>query len=119
MQSQSVLGVTDFGPVGGTPLLPPSYLTVYFIVFVAILSGLYFYLRPRKPAGADKPAVLWHKIRLFVLIAAVLKLAVIMGILILVVYWLVPTPSIRRTIPEFDADAFSPTHRVEIVFDRP
>lgn len=37
----SVLGVTDFGPVDGSPLIPPSYLTLYFVLFLIALSVAY------------------------------------------------------------------------------
>lgn len=34
-------------------------------------------------------------------------------------YWLIPSPAIRRTIPQKNENTFSPTEKVEIVFDRP
>jgi len=112
--SASVLGITDFGPVAGTPLVPPSYLTVYFVLFLALLSALYVYFYHKK-----RPVLLWHKLRLLVALAIFIKLVVVLGTVLVVAYWLVPTPGIRRTIPEALISSFPPTDRVEIVFDRP
>lgn len=110
----SVLGITDFGPVGGTPLVPPSYLTVYFVGFLLILTALYAYFQHRR-----RPVVLWHRIRLLIVLAFALKLTLVAGGSIVAAYWLIPTPQIRRTIPQSQINDFSPTSRIEIVFDRP
>lgn len=101
-------------PVGGTPLLPPSYLTVYFGIFLVILTVLYIYFYRK-----NKPVALWHKIRLVLLIAFIFKTAVVLGGGLLVAYWLVPSPSVRRTFPVASTASFSPTDKIEIVFDRP
>ncbi len=103
-----------FAPVGGTPLLPPSYVTVYFFFFLIFLTCLYIYFSRRR-----RPQLLWQKIRLLLVLAFVLKATVILGGGLLAAYWLVPAPSIRRTIPAIKSSTFSPTDRIEIVFDRP
>lgn len=110
----SVLGVTDFGSVEGSPLVPPSYLTVYFILFLALLCVSYIYFYRKK-----KPVLLWHKLRLLASIAIVLKITAVLGTMLVFAYWLIPTPGIRRTIPQANSPSFSTTNRVEIVFDRP
>ena len=92
-------------PVGGTPLLPPSYLTAYFgfyFLFLCILY-IYFYIRRR-------PLLIWPKIKLLLVLAAILKITLLAGIGLLAFYWLIPTPGVRRVIA---------TNRVEVVFDRP
>ena len=101
-------------PVGGTPLIPPSYLTVYFGVFITFLGIIYVYFYRKK-----RPVLLWQKVKLFLVIAALLKITFILGMGLLAVYWLVPSPGIRRTLPAGSSSTFSPTNKIEIVFDRP
>lgn len=104
----------SFTPIGGTPIIPPSYLTVYFIFFLVFLSLLYFYFYKKR-----RPIVLWQKIKLLLLIAIILKVALVAGVGLVAAYWLIPTPGIRRTIPSKETNTFSPTQKIEIVFDRP
>ncbi len=114
LNSGSVLGITDFGPVGGTPLIPPSYLTVYFAIFLVILISfyIYFYLK-RRP-------VHWHgQLKLLASLAIAINVVAFGGGSLVLAYWLVPKPGIRRTIPVEAEQKFSPTNRIEIVFDRP
>lgn len=111
----SVLGVTDFGPVEGSSLIPPpSILTIYFVVFLILLLAVYLILHKRK-----KPPTLWHKFKLLTLTALFIKIFLIGGVATLVFYWLVPKPSVVETNPTHQYQNFSPTNKVEILFDRP
>ncbi len=101
-------------PVGGTPIIPPSYLTAYFVFFFVCLAAIYIYVYKKK-----KPILLWQKVKLLLALAFILKATAVVGIGGLAVYWLVPTPGIRRTIPKLNETSFSPTDRIEVVFDRP
>jgi uncharacterized protein YvpB len=110
----SVLGITDFGPVEGTPLIPPSFLTAYFLIYLFLLTLLYVHFSHKRA-----PLFLSSKIRLLVFIALLLKISLIAGGVIIAGYWLLPTPHIRRSIPLSDSQYFSTTDRIEIVFDKP
>ena len=110
----SVLGVTYFGPVEGSPLIPPQLLTIYFVIFLILLSTIYLVLYLKK-----KPVTLWHKFKLLTLTALALKTFFIAGIALVTFYWLVPDPSVVQTNPTYEYQHFSPTSRVEIIFDRP
>lgn len=112
--SGSVLGIPYEYSVEGSPLIPPTYVTAYFVGFVllVIVTYIYFYFRKR-------PVLLWHKVRLLVFIAVVLKVSLIGGGSWLVVYWLVPPPHVLLTNPVVQNASFAPTNKVEIYFDRP
>lgn len=64
-----VLGVTYFGPVEGSPLIPPGALTYYFLFFTVVLLVIYLILHRKK-----RPAKLWGKVKLLALTAISLKL---------------------------------------------
>jgi len=114
-QESSVLGVTDFGPVEGSSLIPPpSLLTIYFVVFLILLVATYLILHKRK-----KPPTLWHKFKLLTLTALFIKIFLVGGVGTLVFYWLVPKPSVVETNPPPQYQNFSPTNKVDIIFDRP
>lgn len=110
----SVLGVTYFGPVEGSPLIPPQLLTIYFVIFLILLSTFYIVLYLKK-----RPVTLWHKFKLLSLTALALKIFLIGGLSLLAFYWLVPKPSVVETSPAHRYQHFSPTSKVEIIFDRP
>lgn len=95
----------SFIPSGGTPLLPPSYLTVYILSYLLVLGLLYLYFYKKR-----QPVKLFQKIKLLLVIAVILKASVIGSIGLLGAYWLIPTPGIRR---------ITTTDKIEIVFDRP
>jgi uncharacterized protein YvpB len=101
-------------PVEGTPLIPPTYLTGYFLCFLFVLSAVYFYYYRRK-----QPVLLWHKIRLLVIITVLLKATIIGGGALIAAYWLVPPPRGGIVTPTTQNASFSPTNKVEIFFDRP
>ncbi len=111
---QSVLGRIDFGQIDGSPLIPPSYLTVYFICFLIVLGLLYIYFYHK-----NRPVLLWHKIQLLMVLVVFIKITVIGGGTLLAAYWLVPPPHVHTTTPVKDSISFSPTNRIEILFDRP
>lgn len=92
-------------PAGGTPLLPPSYLTVYLGIYIIVLGILYIYFYTKR-----HPVLLWQKVKLLLVIAVILKASVVGSIGLLGGYWLIPTPGIRR---------ITTTDKIEIVFDRP
>lgn len=112
--SGQVLGIPYEYSVAGSPLVPPTYVTIYFLGFVALVCAVYayFYFRHR-------PVLLWHKVRLLVFIAVVLKISLIGGGSWLAAYWLVPPPHVRLTDPVNTQAGYSPTNKVEIYFDRP
>ena len=101
-------------PVAGTPVIPPSYLTFYFLIFFGFLVILYIYFYKRK-----QPLLFWGKVKLLVVLALVIKLTLISGVATLAAYWLVPSPRISRSTPKVNEQSFSPTDKIEIVFDRP
>ncbi len=110
----SVLGVPYTYSVEGSPLVPPTYITVYFLSYLLVVTLVYLYFYFRK-----RPVLLWHKIRLLVFVAVVLKISLIGGGSWLIAYWLVPPPHARITNPDLKNVLFSPTNKVEIYFDRP
>lgn len=112
--SKSVLGITDFGPVAGTPLIPPSFLTAYFVLFLLLLALIYGYFYWKR-----RPVLLWHKLKLLAVIALIIKVVLVAGVTLLTLYWLLPTPSVIQTTPIQAEPSFSPTNRIEIIFDRP
>jgi uncharacterized protein YvpB len=114
MDSGSVLGVNTFGPVEGSPLLPPEILTVYFLAFLFFLSLVYFFIYRRK-----RPVTLWHHIKLLTLSAIIIKIVFILGVGVLAFYWLFPTPQVTKTTPSFASNNFPTTNKIEILFDRP
>lgn len=113
-RSGEVLGINYEFSVVGTPLIPPTYITAYFIGFFVLVffSYVFFYFRKR-------PVLLWHRVQLLVVIAFVLKISLLGGGLWLAVFWLVPPPQARLTDPTFQSTAYSPTSKIEINFDRP
>jgi Uncharacterized protein conserved in bacteria len=110
----SVLGITDFGPVGGTPLIPPSYLTLYFVIFLLALVGSYIYFSRKR-----KPLLLRSRLKLLAALTIAINIVGFGGGTLLAAYWLLPSPGIRRTIPKDTSSDFSPINKIEIVFDRP
>jgi uncharacterized protein YvpB len=110
----SVLGINTFGPVEGSPLIPPGLLTGYFVVFLAVLLVFYLYLYFKK-----RPATIWHKFKLLTLTALIIKVVFSVGGGLLAAYWLIPTPSIEQTNPLPQAQNFPTTSKIEIIFDRP
>lgn len=92
-------------PAGGTPLIPPSYLTAYLGLFIVTLGILYNYFYHKR-----HPVLLWQKVKLLLVIAVILKVSAIGSIGLLGAYWLLPAPGIRR---------INTTDKIEIVFDRP
>lgn len=109
-----VRGLKDLSIVAGSPLIPPSYLTAYFLAFTSVLIVFYIYLYRKR-----KPQMRWHKIRLFIVTTALLKITAIGGGTIVAAYWLLPQPTIRRTIPAASSTSFATTNQLEVVFDRP
>lgn len=110
----SILGLPIPYPVVGTPLIPPLFLTIYFLCFLFVVSLVYLYVSRRKPL-----VLLWHKIKLLVVIAAVLKVGVVGGGSWLVAYWLVPPPHASLSASSQRGGSLSPTNKIEIYFDRP
>jgi uncharacterized protein YvpB len=98
----------------GTPLIPPSFVTIYFFCFLLVVSLVYFYFLHRK-----QPVLLWHKVKLLVIIAIVLKIGVVGGGSWLVAYWLVPPPHADIHTLVQKSSSLSPTNKIEIYFDRP
>jgi uncharacterized protein YvpB len=111
---RSVLGITDFGQVVGSPYIPPSYITIYFVSFLVVLTVLYIYFYLKK-----RPVLIWHKIQLLIVLAVFIKITVIGGGTLLTAYWLIPTPTVHTSTPAPDSSSFSPTNSIEILFDRP
>jgi len=112
--SGQVLGLSYFGPVEGSPLIPPEVITAYFLVFFAVLAGLYYFLHKKR-----QPVLLWHKIKLLVVVAFFLKLFFIGGGSLLAAYWLIPRPNIQSTLPAKNDDYYGTKRKIEIIFDRP
>lgn len=112
--SAQVLGISYFGPVAGSPLIPPIVITVYFVIFFILLAGIYFFLHRRK-----KPILLWHKIKLLVVVALALKIFFIVGGGLLASYWLLPRPTIQTTSPSRGESNYGTNKKIEIIFDRP
>lgn len=109
-----VLGLNYFGPVSGSPLLPPEVVTFYFILAFILIAGAYIWLhRKRKPAG------LWPKFKLFLAATFFVKLFLILGIGGIAAYWLLPQPNIQETSPVNTAVSFPISQKIEIIFDRP
>ncbi len=109
-----VLGIPYEYSVAGSPLIPPTYVSAYFIGFLILVLVVYVYLYFRK-----RPVLLWHKVRLLVFVAIILKVSLIGGGAWLVAYWLVPPPHARLTDPSFQSSVYSPPNKIEIYFDRP
>jgi uncharacterized protein YvpB len=114
MNEGSVLGVNTFGPVEGSPLLPPEILTAYFLIFLIALSLVYLFIYRRK-----RPVTLWHHIKLLTLTALAIKVFFTIGVGILAFYWLFPTPQVTKTTPIIASTDFPTTNKIEILFDRP
>jgi uncharacterized protein YvpB len=112
--SAQVLGLSYFGPVAGSPLIPPEVITFYFIIFFALLAVIYFFLHKKK-----KPVLIWHKIKLFVVVALALKIFFIVGGGLIAAYWLLPTPSVQTTTPLASENNYSTKNKIEVIFDRP
>ena len=111
---QDVLGASYFGPVSGSPLIPPEIVTIYFVVFFIILAVAYFILHQKR-----KPVHIKHKVQLLVVTALVLKLFVVIGGGLVAAYWLVPRPGIQSITPLDNSKGHEVTKKLEIIFDRP
>src|SRR3990167_8988459 len=111
---QDVLGASYFGPVAGSPLVPPEVVTIYFVVFFFILAVVYFILHQKR-----KPVHIKHKVQLLVVTALVLKLFVVIGGGFVAAYWLVPRPGIQSITPLDNSKGHEVTKKLEIIFDRP
>jgi len=111
---QDVLGASYFGPVAGSPLVPPEVVTIYFVVFFIILAVVYFILHQKR-----KPVHIKHKVQLLVVTALVLKLFVVIGGGFVAAYWLVPRPGIQNITPLDNSKGHEVTKKLEIIFDRP
>lgn len=112
--SSQVLGLTDFGPVAGSPLIPPEIVTWYFIIFFILLSVIYFFLHIQR-----KPILVWHKIKLLVIVALILKVSLLGGGALIASYWLLPRPNIETTTPIQNQNNLGTKKSIEIIFDRP
>ena len=111
---QDVLGVSYFGPVAGSPLVPPEVVTIYFIVFFIILALAYFILHQKR-----KPVHIKHKVQLLVITALALKLFVVIGGGLVAAYWLIPRPGIQSISPHDSSKGHEVAKKLEIIFDRP
>lgn len=112
--TQAVLGAEYFGPVAGSPLLPPHILTFYFILFLILLCAAYVYLHRKR-----KPVYFKHKVKLLLVATAAIQISLIGGSLFVAGYWLIPQPNIMHTNPPKDASNSLTTQKIEIEFDRP
>lgn len=109
-----VLGVTYFGPVEGTPLIPPGALTYYFLFFTVVLFVIYLILHHKK-----RPPKLLGKIKLLALTAISLKLFFLVGGSMLAAYWLLPSPAVLETSPTNTQESFPLNQKIEVLLDRP
>lgn len=112
--SAQVLGLTDFGPVAGSPLIPPEAVTWYFIIFFILLAIIYFFLHRQR-----QPILVWHKIKLFIIVALALKIFLIGGGTLIAAYWLIPQPNVQQTTPVQNENNYTTKDKIEIIFDRP
>lgn len=112
LSSGSVLGVTDFGPVSGSPLIPPSIVTVYFVTVLCILGILILYFRN------ERPVRFWGNIRVLTVTVLLFNLLLFAGGTALAAFWFIPAPRVRQTSPAVN-QPHSTTARIEISFDRP
>src|SRR3989344_6310332 len=111
---EEILGAAYAGPVAGSPLIPPEVITLYFVIFSALLTIIYFVLQQRL-----KPVHIRHKLKLLLLTAVALKIFLIAGGTLLAGYWLVPRPNILNLTPKAKQSKYPVTQRIEIIFDRP
>lgn len=101
-------------PVEGSPLIPLDWVTLYFGVFLLLLSTVFLILRLTQRTQERKRhlvAVLW--------VAAGLKFIVIGGSGALAAFWLVPTPTLVSTSFENNSTAVPLTEKMVFRFDRP
>src|SRR6266700_3640628 len=103
-----------FGPVSGSPLIPPDGATILFFVFFALLAIGYFSL-----VRKTKPLERRQKAKLLFLTGIFLALFFVIGIVALAAYWVIPNPHVVKTTPVASQVKSPVAHTVEIVFDRP
>lgn len=114
ISSGSVLGVDYFGPVEGSPLVPPDILTLYFALFLLFLTTVYLILRFK-----NKKVGIKQRLKKIVFLAIFIKFFVLLGVGGLTAYWFIPAPNVVKTIPLVNSDSASTTQKIEIAFDRP
>src|SRR5687767_1309561 len=99
----SVLGQTYFGPTEGSPLIPPDLLTLYFAVFLLLLTLIYLALRIKR-----KEVEIKQRLKKVLLLGLIIKIFVLVGGGLLGAYWFIPTPNVVDTLIE--------NSRIEITF---
>lgn len=108
----SVLGITDFGPVAGSPVVPPLILPA--IVLSSLLLAAFLWLYFRKHKELVTTTNIRSALAGAILVNVVLFIMGVAGI----AYWFVPDPRVIATDPAAN-HRFPTTAKISLHFDRP